>query len=115
RCLPLKRKPPDHQAPPQGRRRRRLRFWVGGGGGGGVLQERADHGRQLVCRHIEGVVATQIGGQDRPRLVDECPHLVEERGFVWHGVRTLLPRMSPDHYVRPDKRSGGAASPRPGS
>jgi len=51
-----------------------------------VLQESADHGRQLMCGHIEAVVATQIRGQDRPRLVDECPHLVEERRFVCHGV-----------------------------
>src|SRR5207253_6746672 len=60
-------------------------------------------------------LATQIGGEDRPGLVDECPHLVEERGFVWHGVRTLLPQMSPDHGVDPGTRLGGAAAPRPGS
>jgi hypothetical protein len=36
--------------------------------------------------HVEAVVAAQIGGEDRAGLVDECPHLVEERGFVRHGV-----------------------------
>src|SRR5207245_9951627 len=94
-CGSLERQPPDRQAPPKGGRGAWLRLADGGGTGGGVLQEGANDGRQLVCSHIEGVVATQIRGEDRPGLVAECPHLVEARDYDRHAVRTLPPQMSP--------------------
>src|SRR5207248_1474160 len=109
RWAPLERKPPHRQTPPQ---RRGERLGLADPSGGGVLQERADDRGQLVCGHIERVIATQVRRQNRPGLVHECPDLVKERGFVRHGVRTLLPRMSPHHGVDPDRRSGGPAAPR---